>query len=303
MTEQRTDLDSLRKQADDPTEEQILAEIEVTRTQMSGTIDEIGHRLDPQVIADQAREQIREATVGRVERIVNDAGDTAQQTGNTIIGTIRENPLPAGLAAIGIGWLALRMRGQQQSHSQQRAHSYARRPQGDWYAYDSATGQSRYGVREAYGTGVPAGGRATDGERGTDSDSNLGERGREMGEQAQQAARDMSEQAQEAARDMSEQAQATWQDVQWQAQEQTQNIQRQFDRTLDENPLALGALAVGVGAAVALAIPETEKERELMGEQRDQLLSEVEGVASRALGEAEQAARETGEKAREESRT
>jgi hypothetical protein len=66
----------------DLTEEQIVVEIEHTRADMSGTIDEIGHRLNPQTIAEQAREQVREATVGRVERLVEDAGHTAQQTGN-----------------------------------------------------------------------------------------------------------------------------------------------------------------------------------------------------------------------------
>ncbi len=40
-----------------------------------------------------------------------------------------------------------------------------------------------------------------------------------------------------------------------------------------------------------------------MGEQRDQLLSEVEGAASRALGEAEQGARGAGAKVRDESRS
>ena len=296
MTDQRTDLDSLRRQADDPTEEQIIADIEVTRTEMSGTIDQIGHRLNPQVVAEQAKEQLREATVGRVERIVQDAGDTAQQTGNTIIGTIRENPVPAALAAVGIGWLALRMRDQQYS---QRHGNGARGAPRQGYPYDVATGRGRYGVREPYGGVAADYGEAS----GSDGGSGLGERGRELGSQAQRAAQDVTDQAQRAAEDVGEQAQATLQDVQWRSQQHARNAQRQFDRTLDENPLALGALAVGVGAAVALAIPETEQERQIMGEQRDKLLSEVEGAASRALGEAEQTARQTGEQMREESET
>ena len=38
---------------------------------------------------------------------------------------------------------------------------------------------------------------------------------------------------------------------------------------LNENPLTVGALGVGVGAAIGLAIPETSKEHEVMGEARD----------------------------------
>lgn len=295
MTDQRSDIDSLRRQADDPTEEQIIAEIEVTRTEMSGTIDEIGHRLNPQVVAEQAKEQLREATVGRVERIVQDAGDTAQQTGNTIIGTIRENPVPAALAAVGIGWLALRLRDQQYS---QRHGLGARGAPRRRYPYDAATGSGRYGVREPYGVGAGYGEESS-----ADGGSGIGERGREIGSQAQRTANNVTDQAQRAAQDVTGQAQETLQDVQWRTQEHARNAQRQLDRTLDENPLALGALAVGVGAAVALAIPETEQERQIMGEQRDKLLSEVEGAASRALGEAEQGARETGKQMREEGET
>jgi hypothetical protein len=54
----------------------------------------------------------------------------------------------------------------------------------------------------------------------------------------------------------------------------------------------LGALAVGVGAAVALAIPETQKERELMGEQRDQIVRKVSSAATQALDEAQTKAQE-----------
>lgn len=273
----------------DSTEEQIVADIESTRSRMSGTIDEIGHRLNPQVIADQARHQIREATVGRVERAVNDAGYTAQQTGNTIIGTIRENPVPAALAALGIGWLAMRMRDQQSGNGKD---SRSRRYQGwddrGWYA-----GEPRY-ARTGLGDESGGGGQG-------------------VGEQARQAAEDITDQARQTAEDMRRQAERAWQDVGYQAQGQAAHMQRQFDRTLQQNPLALGALAVGVGAAVALAIPETQQEREALGQHRDRLVSEVERAASEALGEAErsatkaldkteQSARQTGQQLRQEAK-
>jgi hypothetical protein len=294
-TEQRTDLEGLRQQADDSTEEQILAEIQVTRREMGGTIDEIGRRLDPQFIVDQAGEQLREATVGRVERIVQDAGETAQQTSNTIIETIRENPVPATLAAIGIGWLAMRLR-DNASHMGNGGAARGGRPARGWYAHDSAMGQGRYGVRETVGPptapdGFAAGERGEAGENAGVGDR-LSERGNELGAQARQVGDDVSAQAQE-----------TWDKVQWRAQEQAEQVQRQFDRTLDENPLALGALAVGVGAAVGLAVPETQQERELMGEQRDQLMGEAQRAATEALEEVERGTEEAGTEMRQEAKT
>jgi hypothetical protein len=43
---------------------------------------------------------------------------------------------------------------------------------------------------------------------------------------------------------------------------------------LQETPLALGALALGIGAAVGFAMPGTSKEDELMGETRDNLVEQ-----------------------------
>ena len=69
----------------DPEVEQLVEEIEVTRVEMTGTVEEIGERLDPRNIVAGAKETVREATVGKVESMVNDAGQTAQQAGTGLI--------------------------------------------------------------------------------------------------------------------------------------------------------------------------------------------------------------------------
>jgi hypothetical protein len=45
-----------------------------------------------------------------------------------------------------------------------------------------------------------------------------------------------------------------------------------FQRLLQDNPLALGLVFFALGAIIGLLLPETQKENELMGEKRDQLL-------------------------------
>ncbi|HVM30042.1 MAG TPA: DUF3618 domain-containing protein [Candidatus Limnocylindrales bacterium] len=288
----------------DITEEQIVVEIEHTRADMSGTIDEIGHRLNPQTIASQARDQVREATVGRVERFVEDAGQTAQETSNTVIDTLRQNPVPAALAAIGIGWLAMRARDASSGNggSRRSDYRYANTPHG--YA-DYATGYGGAGGYRGSGTGyqgVGSGAGYQGGQVVGDRMSEVGDRMSEAGDQLRQRTDEMGQQAQRVADDVAQRSQQALSDAQWQAERAAGQAQRQFDRTLQENPLALGALAIGVGAAVGLAIPETRRERELMGEQRDRLVHQVEQAATEALGQAEQAARETGEQLQEEAR-
>ena len=253
----------------DPEAERIVAEIEVTRSEMSSTIDQIGHRLQPDTIANEAKDKIREATVGRMERFVDDAGYAAQKTGNTVVETIRQNPVPAALAVLGVGWLALRMR----------------------------DGSSSYGNGQRYGNGY---GRNYGFARGTGFGYETGrgsQNARAVADQALQRAQDVGSDVQRTAQDALDQTQARIQHAQGQAQGALQDAQYQVERTWNDNPLALGALALGVGAAVALAIPETQKERELMGEPRDELVRKVSSVASQALDEAQSKAQEVAEQA------
>jgi len=269
-------VDSARNGADtDPEGERIVVEIEQTRSDMAGTIDEIGHRLQPQTIANEVTEKVRDATVGKVERFMGDAGQSVQRTSNGMVDTIRQNPVPAALAAIGIGWLAVRMRDQGSS-------SYsARYGAGSGYRADDYGNGSRYGSYGDYSGG------------------NYSGNNQDPVDRARQGAQDVADQAAQRAQQLGSDAQRAAHDVFDSTQERLQFAQGQVDRTWNENPLALGALAVGVGAAVALAIPETQKERELLGEQRDKLVEKVSTVASDAMDQAQTKAQELTDKATE----
>ncbi|MDQ2687164.1 MAG: hypothetical protein M3Y28_04780, partial [Armatimonadota bacterium] len=47
-----------------------------------------------------------------------------------------------------------------------------------------------------------------------------------------------------------------------------------FQRVLQENPLALGLIALAIGALIGILLPGTDKENELMGGKRDELLDQ-----------------------------
>jgi len=55
--------------------------------------------------------------------------------------------------------------------------------------------------------------------------------------------------------------------------------QNQFDRMLNENPLALGLAALALGAVVGMALPSTETENEYLGETRDSLVDKAKNLA------------------------
>src|SRR3954454_18553673 len=94
-------------------EELLVADIEITRNELSETISEIGNRLAPETIAAETRARVRDATVGRFEDFKREAGQTMEQTRTGIVETVRSNPVPAAIAAVGVGWLVKRYREQE----------------------------------------------------------------------------------------------------------------------------------------------------------------------------------------------
>jgi ElaB/YqjD/DUF883 family membrane-anchored ribosome-binding protein len=65
-----------------------------------------------------------------------------------------------------------------------------------------------------------------------------------------------------------------------------------YDHYIEENPLAVGAVAVALGAAVGFAIPLTRKENEYLGEYRDSVVEKAQATAQDALGTVKQMATE-----------
>jgi ElaB/YqjD/DUF883 family membrane-anchored ribosome-binding protein len=76
-----------------------------------------------------------------------------------------------------------------------------------------------------------------------------------------------------------------------------------YDQVLEENPLALGAIAVALGAAVGFSIPSTTYEGKLMGEARENLMERAQDAAGSLVDKAKQVASEAGEKIKQETRT
>ncbi len=77
---------------------EIRTEIEDTREEMGGTLQELGDRLEPGHLVQQAKDNVRDATIGRVE-------ETAKGMSDMVIETIKNNPIPAALAGAGLALL------------------------------------------------------------------------------------------------------------------------------------------------------------------------------------------------------
>lgn len=255
--------------------ERTRAEIERTRADMSETVDAIQERLSPENLKEQAKDRVREATVGR-----------AQEAGSGVVDTIRQNPLPAALAGIGLGWLFVSARRSSSSGQVRYRERVAGYPPGyDYPPPYEGVYEERYQAGTSAGQAV---GRARD---------KVGETTTQVQDKAGQAASRAQDKASEVADRTQDRASRIAEGARYQARRASGG----FQRMLQENPLAVGALGVGVGAAVGLAIPETTKEHEVMGEARDNLVEKAQEKAQDAQQRVQRVAEEAQSAAQQEA--
>lgn len=223
----------------DESVEEIRADIEETRVEMGDTLGELGDRLEPSHLVEQAKENVRDATIGRVE-------ETARGMSDMVVDTIKRNPIPAAMAGIGLAWL---WANRSQDHANGRRY--------DQHGY---VGESRYGTGRSPGDKL---GEVTDRSR-----EEIGNAASQIGEGAQQIATDALGHGRHTA----------------------QQVGTQFDRLMQNNPLALGVVAMGTGAVVGALIPETQPEREMLGETSQQVSGAINETVSQAMDKVEEQA-------------
>jgi len=287
--------------------EELQEEIEQTRAEMGETIDEIQERLSPRRIGEQVRGQMRDATIGRAEQMVSEVTDSAREAGGGFLDTIRANPVPAALAALGIGWLwmkrpsgdgARRMRyGGYGGYDANRA-----RGRGDDAYRDGGYGGYRAGYRD-YQAGSdrpgPADAARRAGRRAQDAAGQAADRVQDAAGQAAGTVQDAAGQAAGTVQRAAGQAQGTAQQVGAQVQYGAMRARYGLEDALYESPLGVGAIALAVGVAVGLAAPSTDLEDRVLGEARDSVVQQAQGAAQETLHKAQRVAQQTAEATKE----
>jgi len=303
--------------------EQIRMQIEQTRGDMSETIDAIQERLSPRNLVEQAKDTVREATVGKVKDMANsvsetaaDVADSTRQAAGDVAERVRENPWPATVLGLGAAWLLLR----NGSFGRPQARYYGVRGNqtggnyGQWRRDavngDGADGGFMATVREnpvpaalaGVGLGwlaMKAGGRQS-GQReydtavrdwrrpGDSADQYRVQRGASgattgVAEGMEGAYDRAKETVSDAAGRAQEVASETFERTQQKVGALTSRARYQTEDLLQSNPLVLGVVAVAVGAAVGLSLPETEPENRMMGEVRDTFVERAQDAAQSAV--------------------
>jgi ElaB/YqjD/DUF883 family membrane-anchored ribosome-binding protein len=189
-------------------------------------------------------------------RMASSTGEGALDVGATVLELVKQNPVPAALVGIGLGWL------------------YMNRSTGE-SAYRSRSGnQYRYSSSRSSAASV--------------SGSGLGDVARQAGMRASGMASDVQDQASELADTVQEQVGEVTDAV----MERTTRAPGQIQQMMEENPLLTGALAAVVGGAVGLALPSTRTEDQLVGTTRDRVIGRAQHLTSEAMDKVQSVAQE-----------
>ena len=280
---QRDDDSYLTSESSDDFEEnteQLRSDIEDTRAEMSQTINEIQERLSPEHLMGQVKETVREATIGKVERVMDRmgetisdaaepaleamgrAGTTIKETGMSVADTMRRNPIPVALIGLGLGMLVMRsLRGNGRDYERRNTMTRTRqnfRSGENQYGSNMNVGMSagsQYGSNTNTGTGALNQVKETASvlaHRSTDALSNLGTK----------------------------------------AKDTASSLGTTCSNILRDNPLAMGAVAVAAGTAVGLVLPSTRIESEYIGEASEKLVDKAQEAARGAIDKVQNAAQQ-----------
>jgi hypothetical protein len=137
--------------AEDP--QQIRADMAQTRAEMSETIEAIQERLSPQHLIQEAKDTVRDATVGKVKDMMTSATDKAADLAEDVqdgaleaVDYVKQNPIPAALIGAGIAWFLMRTSTGRSAPEYSRHRQYGGRGGRPGYGQDRnvATGGSSY---------------------------------------------------------------------------------------------------------------------------------------------------------------
>ncbi|MGG5288920.1 DUF3618 domain-containing protein [Pseudomonas shirazensis] len=203
-------------------------EINAKREHISDLVDALEQRLSP----GQLMDQVLAYGKGNGSEFLHNLGTT-----------LKNNPVPATLTAVGMAWLAMN---QNRPFSPGPAHTGA--------GLGDRLGEAVDAVKGALG--------------------HAGDALQDAKHSVQAKAHDL--------RDSTSGSASSVRDAAYQVGDKATVVKSQFDQLLKEQPLVMAALGIALGAALGAALPNTRKEDQLMGEHSDRLTDALKAKGEQA---------------------
>ncbi|MDB5397174.1 MAG: hypothetical protein JWM91_4680 [Rhodospirillales bacterium] len=282
-------------------QDRIEHELARTRARMDSRLSDLQDRLSPGQVLDDVMSYFR--------------GSEGADFARNLMTSVKNNPLPAALTGIGLAWLM-----------SSNAHPNAAAPAAGSESGTSASGDFAIRMRNAEQAVVRISGESDEAYRERADDA----RGKVLGIQRQaqdtpdsfanrikdamaaatqsvtETVHDLRDQASTATARLSDTANYATNQVAQGAQA-VQRMTGTFVAVITENPIALGAIGLGVGALLGALVPQSEKEEVALGGLAGEARKTVSGLAQEAVdrgGRVAQRALDAGrESAREQGLT
>jgi len=218
--------------------------------------------------------RVTEPAIGRAAETTNvvmqpmpTAATPSKETDSSIVGTVMQNPLPAALIGLGLSWLLMNM--------------YQGRKQSVGYKTERAD-------------------HHTDGQMSPTQNTLSQGRG-DLSERPQETTSSAVSQVQNQVNDIADRTREQVSDFASRVQQRARRAQHQYQQSLQENPLAVGAAALALGSAIGLALPSTGAENKLMGKAHENLMRKVDEATHGTVQKVREVAGEAGRAARREA--
>ena len=273
--------------SDDPA--RIREQIEVTRAQLSGTVDELQERLQPERLVNQAKDAVRGAVGQKVKNIADSATHTAtrvaeqaQSSAGSLAHQARVHPAPAALALAGLTWWMTR----------RSSDVYGRDRGWGGMATAVAAGAAGYYLLSTRmlddfdGPGTAAAARNRVRRAGAVVDEarhraqaavggyaeQIGGQVHELSETARVRAHELSETARVRAEETAVRLKGRASEAASRLRAQSDELGRTAEQWMDESPFAVGVAALTIGAVAGLSLPLSDSENRALGAARRTLL-------------------------------
>jgi vacuolar-type H+-ATPase subunit H len=276
----------------------IRSDIERTRAEMDSTFDALDQKLTPGQLLSE---------VWRYTKGGSSAGATK------LWQLAREHPLPATMIGVGLGWLLVeRSRSGDGGDRSYRAYGTS------GYTGEGASGYGRYSgnydvdyrssydedleegrLSSAMGAVKDATGHAVDTVK--DATGHAVDTVKDAASTAREKVGDLADTVKDRASDLSDEARQRAVQLKNKAKYQTRKAKTGFWQMMEENPLAVGAATLTLGVIAGFSLPSTDKEDELLGERRDQLLERAKETGQEVLEKSKHVAEAAVDKVKQEA--
>lgn len=290
-----SDHDQNQDQQDNRSPEEIEADIDKTRSHLDDTLSDFQERFSSDHMMHSAMEYVK--------------SDSARDYFSNLGRSVRDNPMPAALIGVGIGWLIYSSNSDSSrggvptrfnDKRQKRARHAAAETEPQTHEYDELYDEPLFD-EPLYSEGASID-QHRQGSSSSDS-GGLGQRAKGALHGAGDRARNMKSGAGERAHNVKSGASDRMQRMRQGSSDRLHNASSKARDTgswlsdmAHENPVAAGALGLAAGALLGSLLPTSRAEQRAMGDTRDHLVDRASEMGSEQLDRASDKAQEAADK-------